>query len=63
MTEESHVSPSESYCPVCGHEENEVVDTHIKGRGHMTTLAIKSCCRCETLWGEEKEWYGVVQHD
>jgi len=58
---EEHIEPSDSYCPVCGHEETQTVDTRIKGRGSSRTLAIKECCRCDTLWGEPKEWYGVVE--
>lgn len=63
MSEVSHVEPSDSSCPLCGHEENTVVDAHVEGRGHTRTLAIKSCDKCETLWGETKEWYGVVDND
>lgn len=56
-----HVEPSDSTCPVCGHEESDIVGAHIAGRGHSRTLAIKACQRCETLWGEPKEWFGVVE--
>jgi len=55
-----HVEPSDSRCPVCGHEKNTIVDAKVKGVGDMRTLAIKSCNKCETLWGEPKEWWGVV---
>lgn len=58
--EPEHVEPKDSRCPVCGHEENQIVDTEIKGRGSSRTLAIKSCLQCETLWGEPKEWFGVI---
>lgn len=61
MTE--HVNASDSWCPVCGHPENEIVDAHIEGRGSSTTLAIKACKKCEILWGERKEWCGVREVD
>lgn len=61
MTQEtSHIEPEDSTCPFCGHEENRTVDTKIEGRGSTRTLAIKECCNCQTLWGEPKEWYGVI---
>jgi len=56
-----HIEREDSRCPVCGHEETKIVDAYISGRGSSRTVAIKACLKCETLWGEPTEWYGVVE--
>lgn len=55
---ESHVTVTN--CPVCNHDEATTVDTRIKDRGAMTTLAIRECESCGTLWGEPREFFGVM---
>jgi len=59
--ETEHIPHGERDCPACGHPHTPTVDTHIEGRGHMETLAIKECRGCGTLWGEPKEWFGVIE--
>lgn len=49
-----------SNCPGCGHDCTETVDTEIEGRGSGRTLAIVECNSCGLLWGEPREWYGVI---
>ena len=50
-------------CPHCGHTETQTVDAQIKGHGSMTTKAIVECQNCGTLWGEPRDFYGVVSGD
>lgn len=47
-------------CPACGHDHAETVDTRIEGRGSTQTLAIKECGDCGELWGEKRDFYGVI---
>lgn len=48
-------------CGVCGHDVAETVDTQIRGRGASRTMAIRECQRCGTLWGEPREFFGVLE--
>lgn len=48
-------------CPVCGHFAAETVDTKIQGHGSTRTMAIRECQSCYTLWGEPREFYGILE--
>lgn len=47
-------------CPHCGHFATETVDTMIDGFGSTVTMAVVECQRCGELWGEERDFYGVL---
>lgn len=47
-------------CPHCGHGHSETVDTRIEGRGALETVAIRECRKCGQLWGERRDFYGVI---
>lgn len=49
-----------SSCPHCGHDRAETVGAEIEGRGSTTTVAIRECNRCGHLWGEPRDWEGVI---
>jgi len=47
-------------CPHCGHSESQTVDAFVEGYGAMDTVAIAECQQCGELWGEAREFYGVM---
>lgn len=57
MTDE-HVF--EKPCPHCGHDCAETVDARVRGYGAMSTVAVRECQQCGELWGEERDFYGVL---
>lgn len=48
-------------CPVCGHDHAETVVAHLDGRGAGETIAVRECGACGELWGEPREFYGVLR--
>lgn len=48
-------------CPVCDHDCTETVDTKIDGRGSARTMAIVECQQCGELWGEPRNFDGVLE--
>lgn len=50
-------------CPHCGHGAAETVDAHIKGHGSFRTIAIRECQQCGQLWGEARNFYGVIEDE
>jgi len=47
-------------CPHCGHDKSQTVDALIGGYGAMATIAIVECQQCGELWGEARDFYGVI---
>jgi len=47
-------------CPNCAHDHAETIDARIDGRGATNTYVVLECGRCGTLWGEQREFYGVL---
>lgn len=50
-------------CPACGHKRAETVDAHVEGRGAGQTFAVRECQSCGELWGEKRDFYGVLPTD
>jgi uncharacterized Zn finger protein len=60
-TEAEHVYGSA--CPHCGYDLSETVDTRIQGMGSTKTIAIRECMDCGELWGEPRDFFGVVDDE
>lgn len=58
MSEGNHVN--DEPCPHCGHDVSRTVDARIGGRDGLETMAVVECQDCGQLWGEERDFFGVL---
>lgn len=47
-------------CPEC-RRPGTIVHAHAEGYGHLNSLVVKDCDRCEVLWAEPRDFKGIIE--